>query len=551
MAKIRQEINIICKSRTQGDATPDNARILIDTTQYSATATYYFEAVGSCTSSNATVVLERATGGTDDASVTFTAGAAISRLRSSSFSPPAGQTEYKMVVTGGISFSIKAARVIILQDGASITSTETAIEIGNQETGKVNTTLAALTQPKYWLYTAANWDGTKTFYAECTYMQTGSGVVTIKLQEDDGSFGSWADKVTIVNAATPSTYTLTRSAAFTPTDGRNYRIVGLVASNMDTWEIYNAKVIVQQNDYRDDFSSGEGVGANMQGGTATSGETQQALGQSFLTGSAYSLAAIDLKIIRVLSPTDNVYLELVSGSITGTVEGTSDDVVGSSLPTSVGTRKTRFTFSTPVSLSSGVRYYVRFLRDGARDTTNYYSWRTSGDKAAEADYDRDNNTWAATGDSVDYSLETYGNTAITKLEPQYLLANTGYFGASTGLKDFDTYYDPAEWSEVTNTYTHEANNSAAGTMDTKLQSDPNGSPADVTNSTITDVIEREESSAMTMPGAAATIDENVTGSQVNAGHASRILVAVVITVVSGIPNKIYKYMQAAKRASTY
>ncbi|MFH1173484.1 MAG: hypothetical protein V1692_03055, partial [bacterium] len=111
----------------------------------------------------------------------------------------------------------------------------------------------------------------------------------------------------------------------------------------------------------------------------------------------------------------------------------------------------------------------------------------------------------------------------TKLETQYLLANT-LFAANTNLQDFDTGWNPAEWT-TSNTYVyiHEANSVSGGTSDVKLQ-DKSGSP-DVTNSTITDVIQREQSAGMTMPAGASDLDVIATTNGGNL-YASRILVQI-------------------------
>jgi hypothetical protein len=83
----------------------------------------------------------------------------------------------------------------------------------------------------------------------------------------------------------------------------------------------------------------------------------------------------------------------------------------------------------------------------------------------------------------DICFYVYTNTtSITKLEPQYLLANAA--SSTTGLNDFNTYYDPAEWSGVTNVYFHEQHGSSNVT-NSKLQQDPDGTPADISFSSIT------------------------------------------------------------------
>lgn len=110
-------------------------------------------------------------------------------------------------------------------------------------------------------------------------------------------------------------------------------------------------------------------------------------------------------------------------------------------------------------------------------------------------------------DDSNDSLRAYDIGApVTKLEAQYLLINQNT--TSTGLQDQDTLFDPAEWSGVTNAYFHETNADGASSA-VKLQTDPNGTPADISSSTVTGA-NRQRTAALTMPTSSATIDANVT-----------------------------------------
>lgn len=159
-------------------------------------------------------------------------------------------TEYFVYAdAGGTSktVTINAARIITLQDSdtSAITSTQSQIEIGNEQSS-TSLTPVALTNPKYWKYTAANWNGTKTFYAEVTYMATSTKApVSVRLEDDNGSFGSWAINTTIVNGGTATSPTRVR-VSFTPTDGDNYRITIFTTSTKSAITVYNAKIIVDQ-----------------------------------------------------------------------------------------------------------------------------------------------------------------------------------------------------------------------------------------------------------------------------------------------------------------
>src|SRR3990172_1578521 len=100
MAQIRQEINIldhVISASANGD-TDSNEIVLLDTTQYNGTVTYYIEAVGvNGGDGTATFNLLRSGTSTVDASVEIPISMGLAR--SASFTPPAGQTAYKARLT--------------------------------------------------------------------------------------------------------------------------------------------------------------------------------------------------------------------------------------------------------------------------------------------------------------------------------------------------------------------------------------------------------------------------------------------------------------------
>lgn len=246
---LRQEINILdaVLSAAGGSSATSNEIIQLDTTQYTS-PTYYFEVVADSTISiTFTVTLRRSGTSTDDATCTIPLlTTSFKRIRSASFTPPAGQTNYVVQVdaTAGATKNVNAARIIIIQNAGAILGSETQIEIGNNEAAKTNTAIAALTNPKYWLYTAANWGGTMTCYAEVVSKTSAANTHTVRLEEDDGAFANWTTKVTIVSAVSGTTVTRRRSASFVPTDGRHYRISALGSTTKSSYTIYCAKIII-------------------------------------------------------------------------------------------------------------------------------------------------------------------------------------------------------------------------------------------------------------------------------------------------------------------
>ena len=115
--------------------------------------------------------------------------------------------------------------------------------------------------------------------------------------------------------------------------------------------VYNAKIIIDQQGGSDKSTSTNSNGGFIFGGT--SGGTEAA-GQSFTTTSAYTLDIASLKLYKSGSPTDNLSLAIYSGSITGSLVATSDNVAASSLVASPGSW-INFNFSTPPSLSSSTK----------------------------------------------------------------------------------------------------------------------------------------------------------------------------------------------------
>ena len=182
---IRQEINIIDTIVTaSGD---DPALVSLDTTKYNGTVLYYFEAVGTVASGTLTLALERDGTATQDSTLSFTE-TSFTRKRSTAFTPPAGATTYNINLSGGTTPQVKAARIVIIQENTGITATQTQIEIGNKETAKTDTTLTPLANPKYWKYTSANWDGTKSFTASVTYKTSGTNTASQTITSGSGNW---------------------------------------------------------------------------------------------------------------------------------------------------------------------------------------------------------------------------------------------------------------------------------------------------------------------------------------------------------------------------
>ncbi len=173
--KIRQEINIIdgYLGSASGVYATSSAIVQIDTTKYTG-ATYYFEVVASTTSAvSSNIYLKNATTFATVATISnFSNSNTYTRYRSSSFTPTTGANDYVVVIGNeAVQKGAVVARVVILQDSATISSTQTQIEIGNKET-YTTTSTSTFAAPKYWYYDSTKWEGSPSFYAEVTYART-------------------------------------------------------------------------------------------------------------------------------------------------------------------------------------------------------------------------------------------------------------------------------------------------------------------------------------------------------------------------------------------
>ena len=251
--KIRHEINIIYQSI---DSNSDiSQKIYLDTTKFSGTCYYYFEVVASGdTGYTATASLYNSNGASERL-IELEKNSDIKRYRSVSFTPDNSYKEkYVYCPHSGGTYMIYAARIIIIQDTSinDLTACESQFEVGDYNADIwTSEAIEALPYPKYWYFDSAKWDGTITAYAECTWQCLNDKEwLSIYLQEDDGSFGNWTTAVQILNQGANEAVSLTRSASFTLTSGRNYRLAIQTEGDKAGYgvNIFNAKIIIQQTD---------------------------------------------------------------------------------------------------------------------------------------------------------------------------------------------------------------------------------------------------------------------------------------------------------------
>src|SRR3990172_7454710 len=494
--QIRQEINILDTTLTTNTTSGVTTSVQLDTSKYNGTVTYYFEALAKNTnvSSSRTVLLS---GGVTNPSLTIPANTTSYTLFRTTFTPDSTLNEY--FVNGGEAsgsdVTVKAARIIIIQNATPITKTETQIEIGN-ESNTLTTTDTPLTNPKYWKYTAANWNGTITAYFEGVFKTgTSKSAATMTLQVADGTgdgFTGWANV----------------------TD----RAVMKAGNSKSGITVSNAKIIIDSTDGAWSGADSSGNEQFIQGGTGAT--NFQAEAQAFKIRATSTITGVKLFLAKVGSPTDTLNVDIVSslgGSSLANVTQSASALTTSYL-------EYNLTFGTPVSLTGGQTYYIQLIRSpDTADATNYILWsHTASGYSDGASQQRNSNSWAS--GAVDHQFTLIGQAGVTLLEPQYLLANT-LFAAGTALQIFPTKWDSTEWSGINNVYTFQAEAADGSTSDVTLEeADGGGTAATVTN------IDNAGQATATMPA-----DQNMdTKATTNAGDvaAARILVAVSVSTIS-------------------
>jgi hypothetical protein len=592
--KIRHEINII--NISVSGSSSSSAIVQLDTTQY-VNPTYYFEVVANSLTGASNAKLNTV-GGVTDSTITLDTSGTVLRQRSASFTPSASVVEYK-VASSGISTNIRAARIIIIEDVTTLTSSEEQIEIGMNKTGLTSTTATKVppdtTLTKYWLYTAANWDGTKTFYAEVTYLMASSkSSGTFVLQEDDGSFASWTDKITIVSAGVATVATRVRSTAFTPTTGRHYRIAYLVASSKSAASIFSAKIIVNQLGnfpttnllayYKYSENTGSSVGDTS--GNARTGTWNGTLGGQWTTGlidtagnfngsnNYVNVPNFSNLIVGVNTLTLNVWAysnNITSNGhmqIAGLRNGDTDDSFYINQLSNSGNLEFRFRNSSGVAGTIQVNSVMplqtwtmfTLVYDGSTLYT-YVNGVFKSSTAASGSFGNNSEPFRMGAGSVGaadnffngkidevgfwssalpqstitslYKTGTgfqYTTATFTLLESQYLILNTADSG--TGAQSYFQGVDITEWTGITTIYKHAIDSDNASNS-AKLVS----GIFDFTNTTVTGANQQISSAYNADEFGTTTTDVNVINST-GVIAASRIIVAATATSNTTTPQTI-------------
>ena len=412
------------------------------------------------------------------------------RIRSTSFTNENNYIPYcYSVISANSNISVQAARVLMYQDGGiAPNQVDQAVEIGDYETGLASLTAIPLANPKYWYYDSSKFDGTVDCWAEVSWIGSNDKYgASIVIQEDNGSFGGWTTVATIASAIesevmrTDILNNRTTKVMFTPTNGRNYRLAVFSSSTMQEITIFSAKLHIRQTTAEVEWwcpdiittyhKSLDGTGINW------------CLGQSFTTIGAITLKEIWFMVRNVIAG-DDLWAEIAVTAIDGDViaNGTSELIDFDSIDYEYHWIK--FTFDTGPSLAAATEYFIRVKRTDSPPDGDYDFYYDANSDYADGDLypGATGETWGSPLVDSTYFFQVYGETRISKLESVMLLQNSE--SAVTGLKGYNQLWDEEEWSGVTLTVFPEHDASGSGS-NTKLQEDVDGTPSDVTDSSIT------------------------------------------------------------------
>lgn len=151
---------------------------------------------------------------------------------------------------------------------------------------------------------------------------------------------------------------------------------------------------------------------SIMGGTASSGELQQARGQSILLNAGF-VSRIRVYTYKNGSPTGDWVLALRSGSITGTVLGS----VTKALSAVTNNGYTNFDFASPILIPSTGTYYFTITKSpDVLDSSNYGSIgiKNLSSYTDGTYWKRNNNSWSSDS-AYDIVFDVYAPTIISKV----------------------------------------------------------------------------------------------------------------------------------------
>jgi hypothetical protein len=537
--KIRQELNILCgvTGGTNARLAP-SGRVYLTAENYDG-ASFYVEVVGSATSGTTGSIRFREEGVDKFTFPTNNLPTGTGLFRTGTFTPSTGGKLYTVAVDSGGSgktVNLRSARIVVLQSSGTLVKTESQIEIGNVETQQ-SISNTPLSQPKYWQFDTGSFDNTSYYDTELIHKRDSNmSDTTWRLYAANNAFVFGSSGDTIIANSTAATVTRTRIPFFPIANGY-YRLMSIDSDTMNgSHTTYNCKIINTRPSFAQSYPPTLLSAGSALFGDSSTGNNEM-VGQSFTIGNSDVTAfKVRFACSNVGPSSDSIILEVVSGSISGST------VLSSGITASTPSGPIELSINT--SLSANTKYYLRYKRNGNRSESNWCSilsaptWLTYPSASGE-NWQRHNGAWvSSTNSSLGFIIIGTASSPLTlsKLKTEYLLVNVGGSGSSTGLKKYHANWDPNEWDADagTITYTHQSNGDSSASLSLKLQSNPDSSPVDITNSTISNSPEVRETTALTMPSA-SKIDVNVTSTGVL--NASRIIVTYSF-VASGLSSVI-------------
>lgn len=132
----------------------------------------------------------------------------------------------------------------------------------------------------------------------------------------------------------------------------------------------------------------------------------------------YSLKYVDIKLGKIGSPTDNILLDVRSGSCSGTSLGQVTLASSSIVAAASGRAKTyyRFTFTTPISITGTTKYYITVARSGAYDlTNNIIVGSTTVNLNSSTDYySKRSGTWSSAITTEELDVNIYDTDTVLR-----------------------------------------------------------------------------------------------------------------------------------------
>jgi hypothetical protein len=133
------------------------------------------------------------------------------------------------------------------------------------------------------------------------------------------------------------------------------------------------------------------------------------LAYPFTPSENYDLGKVELELMKVNSPTGNIWVEIWSdnGSDDPNVQIGADSAVVAAATLSTSDGFIAFTFSSPISLTSGTKYWIVLNDNRVKDDTNIVKWCGNiAGLATKGHYHVDQPAWTNWND-INFNYKNY------------------------------------------------------------------------------------------------------------------------------------------------